>query len=62
VRPTDVLAGQRIPIEGEKVLYRCPKAPAGEQGGTGFITPTVSSLGRQGQTLMATFHCKIQLS
>jgi Putative transposase len=27
-------AGQRIRIESEKVVYRCPKAPAGEQGGT----------------------------
>ncbi len=27
-------AGQRIRIEDEKVVYRCPKAPAGEQGGT----------------------------
>jgi hypothetical protein len=27
-------AGQRIRIEGEQIIYRCPKAPAGEQGGT----------------------------
>jgi Putative transposase len=26
--------GQRIRIEDEKVVYRCPKAPAGEQGDT----------------------------
>jgi Putative transposase/Transposase zinc-binding domain len=27
-------AGQRIRIEGEQIIYRCPKAPAGEQGDT----------------------------
>jgi Putative transposase len=27
-------AGLRIRIEGEQIIYRCPKAPAGEQGGT----------------------------
>jgi hypothetical protein len=25
--------GQRIRIDGEQIIYRCPKAPAGEQGG-----------------------------
>jgi Putative transposase len=27
-------AGQRIRSEGEQIIFRCPKAPAGEQGGT----------------------------
>jgi Putative transposase len=27
-------AGQRIRIEGEQIIYRCSKAPAGEQGDT----------------------------
>jgi Putative transposase len=27
-------AGQRIRIDAEQIIYGCPKAPAGEQGGT----------------------------
>jgi hypothetical protein len=27
-------AGQRIRIDGSQIIYRCPKAPAGEKGGT----------------------------
>jgi hypothetical protein len=31
--PRPPFAGHRIWIDGEKVVYRCPKAPAGEKGG-----------------------------